>query len=82
MMLTRNFKETVNAHAQREPEFASVLLDKAVSLFFLKGETETARLLLKSLVNMRFKPLDLDRSKPSESLFRSKEQTSKNRTNH
>lgn len=81
MILTRDFKETVNARAQREPEFAAALFDEAVSLF-LTGEPETARLLLRSLVNTRFESLDLERSKLSESLYRSKKQTSKNRTNH
>ena len=48
MALTRDFKETVNARVQRDPEFAIALLDEAVSLF-LNGEPETARLILSCL---------------------------------
>jgi DNA-binding phage protein len=71
MALTRDFKETVNARAQREPEFAAALLDEAVSLF-LNGEPETARLILRDLVNatVGFEELALETSKPSKSLHR------------
>jgi hypothetical protein len=50
MKLTRDFKETVNERVQRDPAFAAALLDEAVSLF-LNGEPETARLILRDLVN-------------------------------
>jgi DNA-binding phage protein len=71
MALTRDFKETVNARAQREPEFAAALLDEAVSLF-LNGEPETARLILRDLVNatVGFEALALETDKPSKSLHR------------
>jgi hypothetical protein len=69
MTLTRDFKETVTARAQREPEFAAALLDEAVSLF-LNGEPEAARLILRDLVNatVGFEALALETSKPSKSL--------------
>jgi DNA-binding phage protein len=71
MALTRDFKETVNARAQREPEFAAALLDEAVALF-LNGEPETARLILRDLVNatVGFEALALETAKPSKSLHR------------
>lgn len=71
MALTRNFKETVNARVEREPEFARALLDEAVSLF-LNGEPETARLILRELVNatVGFEELAIATSKPSKSLHR------------
>jgi hypothetical protein len=50
MTLTRDFKETVNARVQREPEFAAALLDESVSLF-LNGEPELAKLILRDLVD-------------------------------
>lgn len=50
MALTRDFKETVTERVQREPEFAAALLDEAISLF-LNGEPETARLILRDVVN-------------------------------
>jgi DNA-binding phage protein len=71
MTLTRDFKETVNARIQRDPEFAAALLDEAVSLF-LNGEPETARLILRDLVNatIGFEELAIETSKPSKSLHR------------
>ena len=48
--LTRDFKETVNARVQTDSAFAAALLDEAISLF-LNGEPETARLILRDLVN-------------------------------
>jgi hypothetical protein len=50
MVLTRDFKETINVRVQRDPEFAIALLDEAISLF-LNGEPETARLILRDIVN-------------------------------
>lgn len=71
MALTRDFKETVNARVKREPEFATALLDEAISLF-LNGEPETARLILRELVNatVGFEELAVKTSKPSKSLHR------------
>ena len=71
MALTRDFKETVNKRAQNDPEFAAALLDEAVALF-LNGEPETARLILRDLVNatIGFEKLADETSKPSKSLHR------------
>lgn len=71
MALTRDFKETVNAWPERDPEFAVALLNEAVSLF-LNGEPETARLILRDLVNARvgFEELAIKIDKPSKSLHR------------
>ncbi len=71
MALTRDFKETVNKRAQNDPEFAAALLDEAVALF-LNGEPETARLILRDLVNatIGFGKLADETSKPSKSLHR------------
>lgn len=71
MTLTRDFQETVKDRVQREPEFALALLDEAVSLF-LNGEPETARLILRDLVNatVGFEELATATSKPSKSLHR------------
>ena len=71
MALTRDFKETVNARVQRDSEFAIALLDEAISLF-LNGEPETARLILRDLVNatVGFEQLAIETSKPSKSLHR------------
>jgi DNA-binding phage protein len=71
MTLTRDFKETVNARVQQDPAFAAALLNEAVSLF-LNGEPETARLILRDLVNatVGFEELAIETSKPSKSLHR------------
>ncbi|MGL6343503.1 MAG: DNA-binding protein [Waterburya sp.] len=71
MAITRDFKETVNARVQREPEFAKALLDEAASLF-LNGEPETARVILRDLVNATtgFEKLADETSLPSKSLHR------------
>lgn len=71
MTLTRDFRETINKRVQRDPEFAAALLDEAVSLF-LNGEPETARLVLRDLVNatVGFEELAVETSKPSKSLHR------------
>src|SRR3990167_2662457 len=50
MALTRNFKQTVIERVERDPEFAKALLDEAATLF-LSDEPETARLILRDLVN-------------------------------
>ena len=50
MALTRNFKQTVVERVNRDPAFARALLDAATRLF-LSGESETARLILRDLVN-------------------------------
>ncbi|MTJ06252.1 MULTISPECIES: DNA-binding protein [unclassified Anabaena] len=71
MALTRDFKETVNARIQKDPEFVIALLDEAISLF-LNGEPETARLILRDIVNatVGFEQLAIETSKPSKSLHR------------
>jgi hypothetical protein len=50
MALTRDFKKTVAERAQHDPEFAKALLDEAATLF-LSDDPETARLMLRDLVN-------------------------------
>jgi len=71
MKLTRDYQETVNARIQHDPEFTAALLDEAVSLF-LNGEPQTARLILRDLVNatIGFEELAIETSKPSKSLHR------------
>lgn len=70
-MLTHDFKETVKERANRDPAFAKALLDEAATLF-LNGEPQTARLILRDLVNasVGFETLAAETSKPSKSLHR------------
>jgi DNA-binding phage protein len=71
MALTRNFKQTVIERVARDPEFAKALLDEAATLF-LSDEPETARLILRDLVNatLGFEQLAELTDKPSKSLHR------------
>lgn len=71
MALTRNFKKTVVARIERDPAFAKALLDEAATLF-LSDEPETARLILRDLVNatLGFEELAKLTDTPSKSLHR------------
>jgi DNA-binding phage protein len=71
MALTRDFKKTVVARVERDPAFAKALLNQAATLF-LSGEPETARLILRDLVNatLGFERLATVTSMPSKSLHR------------
>lgn len=71
MALTRDFKQTVVDRVERDPQFAQALLDEAATLF-LNNDTETARLILRDLVNatIGFEELASQTDKPSKSLHR------------
>ena len=71
MALTRNFKKTVVARIERDPAFAKALLDEAATLF-LSDEPETARVILRDLVNatLGFEQLAKMTETPSKSLHR------------
>ena len=71
MALTRSFKESVIQRVQADEAFAQALLDEAATLF-LNGEPETARLILRDLVNatIGFEQLAALTAKPSKSLHR------------
>ena len=71
MGLTRDFKETVIARVERDPAFAKELLDEATTLL-LRGEAETARVILRDLVNatLGFEQLAKPTDVPSKSLHR------------
>ncbi len=71
MALTRNFRDTVTSRLQSDPKFARALLDEAIVLF-INGEADTARLVLRDLVNatVGFESLAQEIHKPSKSLHR------------
>ena len=71
MGLTRGFKETVIARVERDPKFAKELLDEATTLL-ISGEPETARVILRDLVNatLGFEQLAKLTEVPSKSLHR------------
>ena len=71
MALSRDYKETINDRRQRDPHFAASLMNEAVSSF-LAGEPQTARLILRELVNstIGFEFLAKELNKPSKSIHR------------
>lgn len=71
MALTRDFKETVVARVRNDPAFAQALLDEAINLF-INGEPESAKLILRDLVNatVGFEALGEEIHKPAKSLHR------------
>ena len=71
MALTRDLKKTVVARVERDPAFAKELLDEATTLL-IAGEPETARVILRDLVNatLGFEQLAKLTDVPSKSLHR------------
>jgi len=71
ILIGGDFKETVAARVQNDPAFAQALLDEAITLF-INGEPDSAKLILRDLVNatVGFEALALEIDKPSKSLHR------------
>jgi DNA-binding phage protein len=53
MALTRDFKITIQERVQSDPKFANALLNEAVEAF-LSGDPETAKIILRDLINATF----------------------------
>lgn len=71
MAAIRDYKQTVVTRVQKDPAFAQALLDEALTLF-LNGEPDSAKLILRDLVNatVGFEKLAQVVHKPSKSLHR------------
>ena len=71
MALTRDYKQTIRERAERDPDFAASLMSEAISSF-LRGDPETARLILRELVNstIGFEKLAEKLEKSSKSVHR------------
>jgi hypothetical protein len=71
MPLTHDFKETIRARAQREPEFRQALLREAVASY-LTGDLETGKSVLRDYVNatIGFQALEEQTNIPVKSLMR------------
>ncbi len=69
--MTRDSSQTVVERVKRDPAFATALLDEAVTLF-LNGEPDTARIVLRDLVNatVGFEKLAAATGRPAKSLHR------------
>ena len=71
MALTRDSSLTTVERVKRDPNFAKALLNEAITVF-LNEEPDTARLVLRDLVNgtVGFERLATATGKPSKSLHR------------
>jgi DNA-binding phage protein len=71
MALTRRFKETMVARAERDSAFVRAMLDEALTLF-LNGDSDTAKAVLRDVINatIGFETLAVKVKKPSKSLHR------------
>lgn len=71
MALTRDFKETVLARAQRDGRFREALFTEAISAY-LTGDTAVGKAVLRDLVNatVGFEGLAIEVGIPSKSLHR------------
>ncbi|MDE2769218.1 MAG: transcriptional regulator [Chloroflexota bacterium] len=71
MPLTRDFKETVQSRAERDPEFREGLLKDGVECL-LAGDVDTGKILLRDYINatVGFEELASLTGKPPKSLMR------------
>lgn len=71
MPLTRDFKLTVRARAERDRRFREALFTEAINAY-LAGETAVGKAILRDLVNatVGFEGLAAEIDKPSKSLHR------------
>ena len=71
MALTRDFKETVFARAQRDGKFRQALFTEAINAY-LAGDSATGKTMLRDLVNatIGFESLAAEVGAPSKSLHR------------
>src|SRR4051812_35470785 len=71
MPLTRDFKETVKARVERDPEFRAALLTEAIELM-LEGDLETGKSILRDYINatIGFERLAKQTGTPAKSLMR------------
>lgn len=71
MPITRDFKETIQARALRDPEFRAGLFKESIECM-LAGDTETGKMLLRDFINatIGFEELGKLADKPPKSLMR------------
>ena len=71
MPLTREFKKTVQARAERDPAFREGLLKEGVKLL-LAGDVDTGKILLRDYINatIGFEELGCLTGKPPKSIMR------------
>jgi hypothetical protein len=71
MALTRDFRETIMARAQRDAKFRQALFTESLNAY-LAGDSATGKAILRDLINatIGFEGLAAEINKPSKSLHR------------
>ena len=71
MVLTRDFRKTIQARAKRDPAYREAMLTEAVDCF-LSGDVEVGKAMLRDYINatIGFEALGRQIGKPSKSLHR------------
>lgn len=71
MALTRDFRETIMARAQRDAKFRQALFTESLNAY-LAGDSATGKAILRALINatIGFEGLAAEINKPSKSLHR------------
>ena len=71
MVLTRDYKNSIRERSENDPDFAASLMKEALTAF-ISGEPETARVILRELVNstIGFEFLSEELDKSSKSVHR------------
>ena len=71
MVLTKDFRETIQARAKRDPAYREAMLTEAVDSF-LSGDVEVGKAVLRDYINatIGFEALSQKLHKPSKSLHR------------
>jgi hypothetical protein len=71
MALTRDFRQTIQDRAQKDPAFRKAMVTEAIDTF-LSGELETGKAMLRDYINatIGFETLSKKIQKPSKSLHR------------
>jgi hypothetical protein len=71
MALTRDFRETIMARAQRDAKFRQALFTESLNAY-LAGDSATGKAILRDLINatIGFEGLAAEVNKPSKSLHR------------
>jgi DNA-binding phage protein len=71
MPLTKDFRETIQVRAERDPRFREALFTEAINAY-LAGDTAAGKAILRDLVNatIGFEGLAAEVKRPSKSLHR------------
>lgn len=71
MTLTKDFRETIQARAKRDPDFRKAMITEAIDSF-LSGDVEVGKAMLRDYINatIGFETLGKKIQKPSKSLHR------------